>query len=87
MEIHCGNLPFDFDDAKLRAAFATYGKVESAEVIMHKFTGKSRGFGFVTMPNSAEAKVAIATLSGKEIDGRTLRISEARPEKKFGNQE
>ncbi len=87
MEIHCGNLPFSFDDAQLRAAFAPHGKVESAEVVMHKFTGESRGFGFVKMPNMAEAKAAITALDGKEIEGRTIRISEARPQKEFGKQQ
>ena len=84
MEIHCGNLPFSFDDNQLRSVFSPFGKVESSEIVLHKFSDKPRGFGFVKMPNNEEAKIAITTLDGTEIEGRTIRVSEARPQRKFG---
>ena len=81
MNIYVGNLPFTTTDEDLRKAFAEYGQVASAQVITDKFAGRSRGFGFVEMPNEEEAKAAIAALNGKEFDGRQLRVNEARPKK------
>jgi len=81
VNIYVGNLPFTTTDEDLRKAFAEYGQVASAQVITDKFAGRSRGFGFVEMPNEEEAKAAIAALNGKEFDGRQLRVNEARPKK------
>ncbi len=77
-KIYAGNLPFEVDDEKLRELFTPFGTVEEATVIADRDTGRSRGFGFVEMPD-ADAQSAIEGLNGQDIDGRTLRISEARP--------
>ena len=77
MRIYAGNLSFDTRDADLEAAFAAYGEVESATVIMDRDTNRSKGFGFVEMPDNAQAQSAIAGL--KELDGRTLTVNEAKP--------
>ena len=77
-KIYAGNLPFDVDEAKLREMFTPFGSVEDATVICDRDTGRSRGFGFVQM-SDAEAQSAIEGLNGQDVDGRTLRISEARP--------
>jgi RNA recognition motif-containing protein len=78
-KIYVGNLSFDTTDEKLNQLFATYGQVTSANVIMDRLTGRSRGFGFVEMENNAEADKAIAELNGKSTDGRALKVSEAQP--------
>jgi RNA recognition motif-containing protein len=77
MRIYAGNLSFDTRDGDLEAAFAAYGEVESATVIMDRDTNRSKGFGFVEMPDLAQAQSAIAGL--KELDGRTLTVNEAKP--------
>ncbi len=77
MNIFVGNLPYSATDMDLRAAFEAHGTVSSASVILDKFTGKSRGFGFVEMPNREEALAAIAALNEKDLKGRTLRVNEA----------
>jgi len=74
-----GNLPYTTDDSALGQMFAEAGTVVSAKVIMDKFSGKSRGFGFVEMPNDSEATAAIAGLNGKDLKGRALIVNEARP--------
>lgn len=74
-----GNLPYDMDDARLGEIFTQAGQVASAKVIKDKYSGKSRGFGFVEMPNAEEAKKAIEIFHGKDIDGRPLVVNEARP--------
>ncbi|WP_298009980.1 MULTISPECIES: RNA-binding protein [Anaerolinea] len=79
MNIYVGNLPFSASEDDLRTAFAAYGTVTSAAVIKDQFSGQSRGFGFVEMPNQAEAEAAIQGLNGKELKGRALRVNEARP--------
>jgi RNA recognition motif-containing protein len=79
MNIYVGNLPFSTDDDKLRELFAAYGAVASATVIADKFTSRSRGFGFVEMDSTDEGRAAISALDGKELDGRALQVSEARP--------
>jgi RNA recognition motif-containing protein len=78
-KIYVGNLSFDTTDDKLNQLFQTYGQINSANVIMDRLTGRSRGFGFVEMENNAEADKAIAELNGKTIDGRALKVSEAQP--------
>ena len=79
MNIFVGNLSFQVTDTDIRKAFEAYGQVASANVIMDKFTGKSRGFGFVEMPNANEAKAAIEGLNNKELNGRPIRVNEAQP--------
>ncbi|MDW8458589.1 MAG: RNA-binding protein [Verrucomicrobiota bacterium] len=79
MNIFVGNLPYSATDMDLRAAFEAHGTVTSASVILDKFTGKSRGFGFVEMPNREEALAAIAALNEKQMNGRALRVNEAQP--------
>ena len=79
MRIFVGNLSFQTADGDLEAAFAAYGAVESATVIKDRYSGRSKGFGFVEMSNSAEAQQAVNGLNGKELDGRALTVNEARP--------
>ena len=79
MNIYVGNLSYGMSEEELRTAFAAYGAVSSAKILMDRETGRSRGFGFVEMPNQSEAEAAIAQLNGKEVGGRALRINEARP--------
>lgn len=79
MNIYVANLGFQTTDEDLRNLFTAYGEVSSAKVIMDKITGKSRGFGFVEMPQDAAANQAIQDLSGKEVDGRAISVSVARP--------
>lgn len=73
-----GNLPFSYDSASLESLFSSYGTVESASVISDRETGRSRGFGFVEMPDDA-ARQAIEELNGKDVGGRRLTVNEARP--------
>ena len=79
MNIYVGNLSRDLNEGELREAFAAFGEVSSASIIKDKFSGESRGFGFVEMPNKEEADKAIAALNGKDLKGRTLTVNEARP--------
>jgi RNA recognition motif-containing protein len=79
MNIYVGNLSFETDDAALRTAFEPHGQVTSAQVIMDRDTGRSRGFGFVEMASPEEAKAAIAALNGTDLNGRSLNVNEARP--------
>ena len=79
MNIYVGNLSFQATEDELRTAFAAFGQVTSVAIIKDQFTGKSRGFGFVEMANSTEAQAAIQALNGKEMDGRPLKVNEARP--------
>ncbi len=84
MNIYVGNLSFEVTDEDLQQAFSAFGQITTVSVVKDKFTGQSRGFGFVEMPNSAEAQAAIAGLNGKEIKGRALNINEARPRTEGG---
>ena len=79
MNIYVGNLTYSTSDDDLRTAFEAHGTVDSATVIRDKFTGDSRGFGFVEMPSSEEANAAIEGLNGKDMGGRNLTVNEARP--------
>ena len=79
MKIYVGNLSYSVDTEDLRTAFAEFGTVESAEVIVDRNTNRSRGFGFVEMNNDEEAKAAIEGLNGKDLEGRALNVNEARP--------
>lgn len=79
MNIYVGNLSYQATDDDLRDAFAAFGQVSSAQVIKDKFTGRSRGFGFVEMPSSEEGQKAIDGVNNQEIAGRPVRVNEARP--------
>ena len=79
MNIYLGNLSFDTRDEELRTAFSQYGEVSEARVVVDRMTNRSRGFGFVEMPNSDEAQTAIQAMSGRDFQGRTLTVNEARP--------
>jgi cold-inducible RNA-binding protein len=79
MNIFAAKLSFNTQSDDLREAFEAYGEVSSANVIMDKFTGKSKGFGFVEMPNDDEAQEAIAALNDSELDGRTIVVKKAEP--------
>ena len=79
MNIYVSNLSFNVQDEDLKEFFAPYGEVTSAKVINDKFTGKSRGFGFVEMPDKAAAQKAIAELDNGTVDGRTIKVMEAKP--------
>lgn len=81
MNIYVGNLAYSTTDDDLRAAFAAYGTVTSARVVFDRETGRSRGFGFVEMTSSSEALAAIEALNQTDLQGRQLRINEARPRK------
>jgi len=77
--IYVGNLAFSATEEDLRAAFEEFGTVERVAIIMDRLSGKSRGFGFVEMPNDAEAKAAIVALHDRELQGRKMLVREARP--------
>ena len=77
--IYCGNLSYQLTEDELREAFAAFGQVSSAKIIMDRATGQSKGFGFVEMPNKDEAAEAIRQLDGSPLRGRNIRVNEARP--------
>ena len=77
--IYVGNLPFSVGQKEIRELFEKYGKMEDAEVITDKFNGRSKGFGFVTFENDADAEKAIAGTNEKDFSGRALKVNEARP--------
>ena len=79
MNIYVGNLPYSLSESELRDAFAEFGDVSSVNILIDRETGRARGFGFVEMPNQAEAEAAVGYLNGKDLGGRTLRVNEARP--------
>ena len=81
-KIYVGGLPYSTTEGQLQEIFAAHGSVESARVITDKFTGRSKGFGFVEMSSGGEAQKAIEALNGTEIEGRTLTVNEARPQEK-----
>ena len=78
MNIYAGNLAWEMTEEDLKEAFAAFGEVESVRIITDKFSGRSRGFGFVEMPNQQEAEAAINDLNGKDLKGRPIRVNEAR---------
>ncbi|BBL76808.1 RNA recognition motif domain-containing protein [Methylomagnum ishizawai] len=78
-KLYVGNLSYSVDNRELESLFAAHGSVASANVITDRDTGRSKGFGFVEMGNDQEAKMAISALHGKDIDGRSLTVNEARP--------
>jgi len=79
MNIYVSNLSFSITDEDLKGAFATYGDVSSAKVIIDKFSNRSKGFGFVEMPNDEAAEKAIKELNGSHMDNRAISVSVARP--------
>ena len=78
MNIYVGNLSRDLSETELKEAFAGFGEVSTCNIIKDKFTGESRGFGFVEMPNKDEAEKAMSMLNGKDLKGRTLKVNEAK---------
>ena len=78
-KLYVGGLPYSVTGARLEEVFSAHGTVASANVISDKFTGQSRGFGFVEMSSSNEAQKAIESLNGTQLDGRTLTVNEAKP--------
>ncbi len=79
MNIYVGNLPREATEEDLRKAFESFGEITSAKIITDRFTGDSRGFGFVEMSNNSEGQAAISGLDGKDLKGRALKVNEARP--------
>jgi RNA recognition motif-containing protein len=85
MRIFVGNLSFNTSDDDLRDAFTSYGEVESAQVVTDRETMRSRGFGFVEMPDAESAKQAIQSVSGTDLQGRALTVNEAKPREDRGS--
>ncbi|MFQ5583376.1 MAG: RNA recognition motif domain-containing protein [Calditrichia bacterium] len=85
MNIYIGNLSREVDDNELRAVFEDYGKVDTATIIRDRFTGESRGFGFVEMPVKTEAEEAMSKLDSADLKGRKIIVNEARPRKENRN--
>jgi len=79
MNIYVGNLAWEMTEEDLQKEFSAFGEVESARIITDKFSGRSKGFGFVEMPNKEEADKAISELNGKDLKGRAIKVNEARP--------
>jgi len=84
MKLYVGNLSFSTTEEALQAEFGAHGQVEEVAVITDRDTGRPRGFAFVTMNNDAEARAAIESLNGTELDGRTITVNEARPKSNAG---
>ena len=83
-KLYVGNLPYGVADSDLQTMFEAHGTVQSAQVIMDRDTGRSKGFGFVEMTSDEQAQAAIAALNGKDMDGRSLTVNEARPKEERG---
>jgi len=83
-KLYVGNLDYGVGDSDLEKLFTAYGSVRSAQVIKDRYSGQSKGFAFVEMGSNQEAQAAIAALNGKEIEGRTLTVNEARPREEGG---
>jgi len=79
MDIYVGNLSYQSTAGQLEELFAEFGSVSNARVITDKYSGRSKGFGFVEMPNQEEAEEAVNQLEGKEVDGRNIKVNEAKP--------
>ena len=79
MKIYVGNLSYSVNEEDVRAAFSQFGAVDTVDIIIDRNTGRSKGFGFVEMGDDAEAKAAIEGLNGKDLDGRSMNVNEARP--------
>ncbi len=81
MNIYVGDLSHDVTEDDLKAVFSEFGEVDSVNIIKDKFSGRSKGFGFVEMPNNSEADKAIEALNGTELKGRNLKVNQAKPRK------
>ena len=79
-KLYVGNLPFSATESELEAKFSAHGRVESVKLITDRDTGRSKGFGFVEMSSDSEANAAISALNGAEMDGRPLKVNEAKPQ-------
>ena len=79
MNIYVGNMSFDVSESELREAFEQFGEITEVRLIMDKFSGKSKGFGFIEMPSKDEAEKAIEEMNGKDFNGRALNVNEAKP--------
>ncbi len=79
MNLYVGNLPYSVTEDDLRSAFSEFGEVSSVNVISDKFSGQSKGFGFVEMPDNSEADAAIKALNGSEMQGRNMKVNQAKP--------
>ena len=84
MNIYVGNLSWNLKDQDLSNLFASHGEVSSAKIVTDKFTGRSKGFGFVEMTNDDQAQAAITALNGTEVDGRNIVVNESRPKQEGG---
>ena len=85
MNIYVGNLSYDTTAEQLRTAFSAYGEIDSVRMVTDRDTGRPKGFGFVEMSNNAQAQAAIDGLNGKELDGRQIKVNEARPREEGGS--
>ena len=83
MNIYVGNLSYDMNEDDLRSSFEDHGTVDSAKIIMDRESGRSKGFGFVEMPDDSEAKAAIRELNEAMVSGRPLKVNEAKPRREF----
>lgn len=79
MNIYVGNLPFKLSESSLKDTFSEFGEVSSVNIITDRLSGRSKGFGFVEMPDDSEADAAIQALNGKDIDGRNIKVNQAKP--------
>ena len=84
MNIYVGNLSYDTDDHALRQTFEKYGSVDSVNIIFDKFSGRAKGFGFIEMPDNSEAQKAIDELDGQDLDGRNIKVNQAKPREERG---
>lgn len=83
MNIYVGNLAYRLSENELEEIFREYGEVASVKIIVDKFTGKSKGYGFIEMPNDEEGQAAIDELDGAEVGGRNIKVNTARPPKRY----
>ena len=81
MNVYVGNLSYDLSEEDLKSAFEEYGEVTSAKIISDRYSGRSKGFGFIEMTSDEEGKAAIEGLTGKELGGRAIVVNEARPKR------
>jgi RNA recognition motif-containing protein len=82
MNLYVGNLPYQISESDLQGLFSPFGEVTSTKIIKDNYTGQSKGFGFVEMPDNAEGQAAMKELNGKPVQGREIIVNEARPQKK-----
>ena len=81
MNIYVGNLDYNLQESELESVFSEYGEVASVKIIKDKYTGKAKGFGFIEMPDEGEATTAIEELNGRDVNGRQMKVNQARPRK------